>query len=119
MTTKRMSKEDRLAVYPKTPTLDRMNRIKDESHKIGKFIEWLKEQGIEFCVFETGRRSGNPRDDEYVPATISTKEEKAAGVFMGEKIGKPCTTENLLAVYFGINLEEVERERRAVLDWLQ
>ena len=75
---------------PPTPTLDKMQAVHARSQAIGEFLEWLGQQGYVICC--SGR---------YPPAPA----------------GK--STEQLLAEYFGIDLEAAERERRAVLDYVR
>ena len=79
----------------KTPELDKMVEIGDESQKIGEFLEWLSSEEIElaewtgFCCDECG--------EEILMNMIMTEEQ-------------------LLAKYFGIDLEKAEKERQAILD---
>lgn len=40
-----------------TPELDKMATVRDESQPIGAFLEWLSEQGIILCKWETPRES--------------------------------------------------------------
>lgn len=75
---------------PPTPMLDKMEAVRARSQEIGEFLEWLGQQGYVICC--SGR---------YPPAPA----------------GK--STEQLLAEYFGIDLEAAERERRAVLDFVR
>lgn len=71
---------------PKTPQLDKMLEVQTESQKIGEFLDWLNEKKIYLC--------------------------KPVGYFT--EINK--TTEELLADYFDINLEDAEQERKALLE---
>lgn len=73
---------------PDTPNLDRMLEVRDKSQAIGEFLEWLQQQGYVVCEKTSGH---------YFPALKSTEE--------------------LLAQYFGVDLEEAEREKRAVLNY--
>lgn len=75
-----------------TPQLDRMREVQAESQAVGQFLEWLSEQRIDLCSLIVG--SGH---DRWAPITDGT--------------------EKLLARYFGIDLNAVERERRAVLNY--
>lgn len=75
----------------KYPECEKMQAVKDKSQAIGEFIEWL---GIN-------------------------------SMFIGEyhEDGYPChamlNTEQLLAKYFNINLNKVEKEKRSMLADLQ
>lgn len=78
----------------KTPELDKMLAVQDDSQKIGGFLQWLTEQEIVLAEWseDVGCRSG------------------------GEYINVDQTTEGLLAKYFGIDLDKCEPERQALLD---
>lgn len=74
-----------------TTECSRMVAVSAESQKLGDFLAWLRdEQGLELCAMD---RRGNYTAD-------------------GRRI------EELLADYYGIDLDQVERERRALLDGL-
>lgn len=72
------------------PEHDKMADVHDKSQAIGEFVDWLSERG-------------------YVLATVQ-------GARLVE--GRP-RTESLLAKFFGIDLEVVEQEKRAMLDQLR
>lgn len=75
----------------KYPQLAKMQEVQETSQAIGEFLDWLQsEQRIDLCTIIRG--TGH---DRWAPITESTQQ--------------------LLARYFGIDLEAVERERRAVL----
>lgn len=72
-----------------TPQCDKMKAVRPKSQAIGEFIEWLEcEKGIFLC-----ERLPN-RENLY---------------------RTHCRIETLMAEHFGIDLVEVENERRAVL----
>lgn len=71
------------------PECEKMAAVKDKSQLIGEFIEWMRdEQGFEICI-----RSWYSR--EYIPMGMTIK--------------------ILLAKFFDIDLNEVEKERRQML----
>lgn len=76
---------------PATPELDRMRKAREEGHSedIGAFLEWLGEQGLII---------GRWRNDTGFA-------QEGGGI------------QQLLATYFKIDLNEVDRERRALLAW--
>lgn len=74
----------------KFPQLALMESVSGESQSIGAFVEWLHEQGMAICQPEPGLRN-----DRYWPVMESS--------------------EKLLARYFEVDLDAVERERRQVL----
>lgn len=74
------------------PEHDRLKLISDKSQTIGAFLEWLNsESGLEICTLIEGQI-----DDRFAPAGISI--------------------EKLLAQYFEIDLDKIEKEKRAMLD---
>ena len=79
-----------------TPTLDRMIEIQEQSQLCGEFLDWFLGK---YTVFKT--KQSRAREDINVMGA-------------GDYINK----EKLLADFFGIDLEEAERERQAILDTL-
>lgn len=79
-----------------TPTLDRMIEIQEQSQLCGEFLDWFL---AKYTVFKT--KQSRAREDINVMGS-------------GDYINK----EKLLADFFGIDLEEAERERQAILDTL-
>jgi hypothetical protein len=80
------------------PETARLVAASTESQKIGEFLDWLNfELGVTLCVLdeETGR---------FQPA-------RGMGVF--------TSTERLLARYFQIDLDRVERERGRLLAYIR
>lgn len=74
----------------KTPELDKMLAVKERSQAISEFLEWLgtTNEPISFCFYDADR-------DEYMTIPQSTKQ--------------------LLAEFFGIDLNKCERERQQLL----
>ena len=82
---------------PPTPALDKQSQaINEGSETIGDFLEWLKSHG-------------------YVIAEY--KENRFIGVEFLEPAHK--STERLLAEYFDVDLDECQRERDALIEWLR
>ena len=84
----------------KTPELDKQAEIikSGQNEVLGNFYDWLNEQGYEIC----GQNTYAYWDDdkwEYQP--IHTRPEQ------------------LFADFFGIDLDRIEQERRAILEALQ
>jgi hypothetical protein len=83
--------EDEMAVdAAESPELSKMEAVADESQSIGNFIDWLGENGMVICASDDGLRG-----TRFFPTMEST--------------------EALLARYFEIDLNKVEKERRAML----
>lgn len=79
-------------VRPETPELDRQKEARDEGHSeaIGAFMEWLGEQCYHICTSD---------GDNFYPTGWSIN--------------------TLLAAYFKIDLNKVEQERRALLEYVR
>ncbi len=80
---------------PATPELDKMLAVKEKSAIIGAFLEHLQEGEVYLCQMQD--------DDD------------GAQVFRETNF----TTEQILANYFGINLEKAEQERVDLLEWVR
>lgn len=79
-----------MADMPKTPECDKMKAVKPKSQAIGEFLEWLAdEKGYAICENTRGAR------EDWVPIRFNIEE--------------------ILAEFFEIDLEKVEKERRAIL----
>lgn len=108
--------------YPATPELDRMLKIADKSQKIGEFIEWLGEQGYAICVQREFTYTytidvpepipGRPHAHRWVPREREGKTQP-----LWTPVGKPIPA--LLAAFFGLDQNAMERERMAVLDYVR
>lgn len=76
--------------YPPTPELDKMKALTEKSQAIGEFIDlFLAEKGMILC---------HETEVGFLPCSVSI--------------------EKLLAEFFGIDLNKVEEERRAILEFL-
>ncbi len=81
-----------MSKYPKTPELDKIQEYKEVSQELGCFIDWLSSDlSIPLCKWEDELQ-------DYYPVHRSI--------------------ESLLAQYYDIDLNIVEEERRAILDYL-
>ena len=74
------------------PAIEKMKSVQKESQVIGDFLEWLDEQGLRICSI----------DDET-----------------GELHTAYCSIEKRLAIYFDIDLVEVDKEKRQILAGLR
>jgi hypothetical protein len=86
-----------------TPECDRLLAVREKSQVIGEFLDWLREKG---WVIATG----HAHDD-----TCYIDGKRFCGAVEGDLVRVLFNTEKLLAEFFGIDLEKVERERRALL----
>lgn len=84
--------------YPAAPECDKLVSNAQESHKIGDFLDWLiDDKGYAIC--EEAHDSQAMPEYEYFPIRQGF--------------------EALLADYFGVDMKKVERERRAILKYVQ
>jgi len=79
----------------KTPELDKISAVHDKSMAMGDFIEWLK----------------HSRDP---PLYLCIYDEDAEAFF-----DPMINTEKLLAEYFKIDLNKVEKERQELLEFIR
>lgn len=84
---------------PECPECQKLADISKESNKIGSFLEWL--------LHETQYSFGKWINDE-----------NGNSIFINTHVGDRIINE-LLAQYYGIDLNKVEEERIALLDWLR
>jgi len=88
-----------------TPELDKLRAIQDKSQTMGEFLDSLSNQGLYLCEKAPdsyGMRTVDEMGDEwdsYIPTMIPV--------------------EKLLAGFFGIDLQKVEDEKRAILASIQ
>lgn len=84
-----------MAEKPATPELDRQSALLDKANEVGRFIEWLNwEKKYEICAPQEGSRTG-----AFYPVNKS-----------------PLV---LLEEFYEIDPMEIEKERRALLEWLR
>ena len=86
----------------KYPESEKLLAVREESQKLGEFLEWLMSK-VELATWEE-----NDDDDTnaYMPEILVPA--------YGYKHSNGIQT--LLAEYFGINLDKVEDERRQMLE---
>ena len=84
----------------KTPELDKQAEIikTGQNEVLGNFYDWLNEQGYEICKQTT---YAEWEDDRWVYRPIHTRPEQ------------------LFADFFGVDLDGIEQECRAILERLQ
>jgi len=93
----------------KTPECDKLLKVSKESQSIGAFLDWLsgeknltvceEHEHDDTCYGKDDIRMCESNDGGYVPASLNI--------------------EKLLAEYFEIDLDKVEKERRKILEGLQ
>lgn len=99
-------------LQPECPECERLTKVSEESQKIGYFLEWLDNHGIQLAVWDNNY-SGVVRDSEG-------NEEDFSGKLVPDWKHKGDSGINkLLAEYFDIDLDKIEKERRALLNWIR
>ncbi len=130
------------------PECDKMLAVSEDSQKIGEFLEWLGSQGLHVCSLVTkrpceyrGRRYACSGGRLYYGEDVSSlghllvdeseyeseairRCDACRGSGMVDLIQphfSPVsgTINTLLAKYYGIDMDKVERERRAILEDLR
>lgn len=84
---------------PECPECQKLADVSKESDKIGTFLDWLSRE----TQYSFGKWI---QDDEYGDVFVR--------VHMGDRL-----INELLAQYFEIDLNKVEKERSALLEWLR
>jgi len=98
-----------------TPELEKMSAVKNESQKIGEFLDWLEsKKKVALCLRHThddGCYLGHDDDgnEQMEPLPLCGYENGSLMPFF-------YTINELLAEFFEIDLKKVEEERRALLD---
>jgi hypothetical protein len=108
-----------------TPELDKIKNVHEKSQMIGFFLDWLQGHGFVICRWREEYRNGEP---QFIDA--DTGEE--ASLLDHNSIENPdyeyategyyperLSIEQYLAMYFNIDLDKAEEERRAILEELR
>jgi hypothetical protein len=86
-----------------TPELDKARMLQSKSQAVGEFLEYLGEKGLVICRYAL-------KKDER------TDDDEETGYKEGDLIPILKSIEQMLADYFEIDLNKMEREKRAILD---
>jgi hypothetical protein len=101
-----------MSLQPECPECDKLHSVKDESQIIGNFLDWLFSNGKVLCKWEDTKyydKNGN-LTDKYNRDGYSDLE----GYYPTRD-----SIENLLAEYFEVNMDKVNKEREELLNWIQ
>lgn len=100
-----------------TPTLDKMQKIKERTEACGELLEWLAaEKGVTLCVPHEHRYEDEDNADDPDGCRAGTRHYQCgftAGQFIPAQLGG---IEKILAEFFEIDLAAAEREKLALLD---
>ena len=89
------------------PEHERLALVKDKSHEIGTFLEWLTEQGIGLSKYH--------KHSEECGKVYSNGYSKECKMTEDTLSPYPMNIEVLLARFYGIDLDKLEREKRQIL----
>jgi hypothetical protein len=105
---------------PKTPECDKLVSVSKDSQIIGEFLAWADERNIRLCQLVEDEDGVEYQIVQKIEIDPENKEEKVALKLMDKKkIVRFKTVEEKLAAYFDIDLDLVEKERRALLDHIR
>ena len=94
-----------------TPELDKIEKARDDSQKLGEFLEWLfGEKGCVIAKYHEHTPFCYGDDDSY---------DLVCGYHRDELHPIHSNINTLLAEYFGVDEAKAEQERRAILDALR
>jgi len=109
-------------VVEQYPECEKLANVSKESNAIGEFLDWLQEQGISLTKWQEAGDNGEP---SYIDETTG----EPSSMLAYNSINNPdleewfegyfpihTPFENLLAKYFDIDMNKVEKERREMLD---
>jgi hypothetical protein len=85
---------------PKCPECEKLAEVSEESNKIGGFLGWLFSKDLVIAGYEHNTRG-------WEELVVVRRYQGDSGI------------NKLLAEYYGIDLDKVEKERRALLNWLR
>jgi hypothetical protein len=109
-----------MEMQTQTPECDKMLATQEESQKLGEFLDWLQSKGYQICVWQEGITDATRIAQAFAIANgsaelIDEEEESPERGFV--PINK--NIEKLLAEYFNIDLDKVEKEKQAILKELR
>lgn len=104
--------------YPPTPELEKLKAVHEKSQAIGEFVDlFMRGNGFTF---------GKPHvHDESCPGWDHERGKYNPGLgdgcsfHSGDMIHCNTPLEKLLAEFFNIDMDKVEEERRAILDYMR
>ena len=94
------------------PEHEKLEKVKEASQTIGEFLDWLKTtRGTQLSKLH--------KHDELCGRIYKWGEGKDCGLTEEHYQPDYTSTHNLLAEYFGIDLQKLEQEKQAMLDELR
>lgn len=104
------------------PELDKIKAVSEDSRKLGEFLEWLRAQGYVFAQWVDHEHTEDCYQMEESPFNPGKmRPTLACSLNEGDENFLPVSwnINDLLAQYFGIDQDQAERERRAILESLR
>jgi hypothetical protein len=110
------------------PECEKLAKVVPNSQKIGEFLDWFESDGrilahyIKKVKFVCTKKD-IPCSDRYwdlcVRPSLECVSLKTEETDEKELVPLNCRIENLLAVYFGIDLDKVEKEKQSILNGIR
>jgi hypothetical protein len=109
------------AAYPEH---EKLSAVKDESQKLGEFLEWLKGRYVlaqvhshdEGCLCDDPfHEDADVRPGERCPCCGGSHRSLLCGYTEGDLMMASTPIRGVLADYFEIDLKKIEDEKRAML----
>jgi len=98
---------------PECPECEKLVSVSDKSQELGLFLEWVLSNQGTLCNWLDARyydeKSGDRLEEYEVNCVVESE-----GYYPARK-----SIERILADYFEIDLDKVDKERQALLKWIQ
>lgn len=98
--------------YPSTPELDRLLAVAPFSQHVGDFLDWLAQEG--FVLAKHACPHGNLDHLDCEESKYCRRGDETP-VLWAQHVNPEAT----LAAFYDIDLNKIEAERRAVLEYLR
>ena len=89
----------------KYPECEKLAKVSEDSNKIGRFLDWLQSQGIMLAKYH--EHTDDCYDEDGYDYECEYTEEMIQPVYENK--------EDMLARYYNIDMDKVEKERREIL----
>jgi len=101
----------------KTPTLDKMSELQEKSQSIADFLCWLwRVKNYQLARYLTKEEYESEDNIAYLEPILGGKTKTRIHIIKEDELGPVYTNiDELFAEYFGIDLNEAEKEKRIIL----
>lgn len=94
---------------PDAPECEKLSKVAPVSQKVGEFVDWLRDE----------KKISLAMRHDHTPDCYFTGRQPDCGMEEGDLFYAHANMTTLLAEFFGIDLNKVEQERRAILESLR